>query len=443
MKKLLLLLLLFVAFSGGALVFAEDGFSWDGEIQIGTRIRGEGDFSESQNESADVPVMEPGGEMQGELNLNYSRQGLDIITTFTASYGYSDRGSTNIWLETSYREPTELFAFSLFTNVINARGNAAPTWFSNGPERLWMYYNLFGGNLRVYAAYRGRTEDDLEDWDDNWEGDWNVSDLVKDNNFNFYPLDDAAGLQFRWYGFEDLDFGVTFGSQGAIAGYDIEQNIDYDTDLTRYDLVKGFLLNNTVAGIKYAPDNWAASLMFGASTGFNEKTVEYEDTLYHSYLGAKYDLNSRLGFYGDFNVVNLNYLNSNKHYPFVNFGVGTSYAPGLLHIWLDLKLTDLFEEEAAVFAVEPRLHYTLIADTLQIRFPVTVAMDVTNSAKDLVFSPALYWNFARDGLNDDPDKDGELGTGVVFAYNIGFRITDKGGSRINKNNLEITFRASF
>jgi hypothetical protein len=305
-----------------------------------------------------------------------------------------------------------------------------------------MYYNLFGGDLRVYGAYRGRTDDDLEEWDDNWSGDWNVSDLVKDEDFNFTPLADAAGLQFRWYGFDNFDFGVTFGSQGAIAGYDIKQDIDYNTDLTRYDFMKGFLLNNTVLGIKYEPDNWGAAMMFGASTSFNEVTGEYEDTFSHLYLGGKYDLGFGLGFYGDFNTVNLNYLNSDVHYPFVNFGVGALYATGPLHAWLDLKLTDLFEEEGAVFSVEPRIHYTLISDTLQIRFPFAIAMDVTGGAQELLFSPALYWNFARDGLNDDPDKDGELGTGVVLAYNIGFRITDDAGS-INKNNLEITFRVSF
>jgi hypothetical protein len=441
MKKLLLVLLFF-SFACGALVFAEEGFSWDGEIQIGTKFRAEGDFSDSPKESTSVPTMEPGGEMKGEFNLNYSGKGLDIITTFTSSYGFSDQGNTNVWLETAYREPSELFAFAMYTNVINARGNAAPTWFSSGPERLWLYYNILGGDLRLYAAYRGRTDDDLEDWDDNWSADWNVSDLVKDDHFNFAPLTDAAGLQIRWYGFENFDFGVTFGSQGAIAGYDIEQNIDYDTDLTRYDFVKGFLLNNAVSGVKYSRDNWAASLMLGANTVFNEQTVEYEETLYHAYLGGKYDLNSSLGFYSDFNTVNLNYFNSDTHYPFVNFGVGALYVRDRLHAWLDFKLNDLFEEEAAVFSVEPRLHYTIIADTLQVRLPVTAAIDVTNSAKELTFHPALYWNFARDGLNDDPDKDGELGTGVVFVYNLGFRFEDDGSS-VNKNNLEITFRVSF
>ncbi|MDR0388417.1 MAG: hypothetical protein LBH57_10330 [Treponema sp.] len=441
MKKFLLVLLVF-SFAGGALVFAEDGFSWDGEVHIGTRLRARDDFTELEKESANVPIMEPGGEMKGEFNLNYARKGLGITATFTGFYGFSNQGSINIWLEGTYRDPADLFAFCLFTNIINARGNAAPAWFSNGPERLWLYYNMFGGKLRIYGAYRGRTDDDLEEWDDNWSGDWNVSDLVKDTNFNFYPLADAAGLQFRWYGFKNFDFGVTFGSQGAIAGYDIKQNIDYMTDLTRYDFVKGFLLNKTVLGLKYSVDKWAAALMFGASTSFNEVTVEYEDTFYHLYLGGKYDLNSSLGFYGDFNTANLNHLTSDFYYPFVNFGVGALYTIGPLHAWLNLKMTDIFEEEAAVFSVEPRVHFTVIPDTLQVRFPFTVALDLTNKAQELVFSPALYWNFARNGLNDDPKKDGELGTGVVFAYNLGFRIADDGG-RINKNNLEITFRVSF
>ncbi|MDR1128642.1 MAG: hypothetical protein LBL20_04950 [Treponema sp.] len=447
MKKLLFVLL-FVSFAGGALVFAEEGFSWDGGVEIGSKFRARDDFTESEKESTDVPVMEPGGEMKGELNLNYIRKGLDIVTSFTGFYGFSDQGSVNIWLETAYRDPGDLFAFCLFTNVINARGNAAPAWFSNGPERLWLYYNLFGGDLRLYGAYRGRTDDDLEEWDDNWSGDWNVSDLVKDSYFNFSPLADAAGLQIRWYGFEDFDFGVTFGSQGAIAGYEIEQNIDYDTDLTRYDFVKGFLLNDAVLGVKYSPDNWAASLMFAASTYFDEAAVEYGDVFYHMYLGGKYDLNSGLGFYGDVNTVNLNYINSELYYPFVNFGIGARYTIGALHAWLDLKLTDLFEEEAALFSVGPRVHYNVIPDTLQIRFPFTFAMDLTNSARDLVFSPALYWNFARNGLNEDPKKDGKLGqngkpgTGVVFMYNLGFRIAD-GSSSINKNNFEIIFRVSF
>jgi hypothetical protein len=111
-------------------------------------------------------------------------------------------------------------------------------------------------------------------------------------------------------------------------------------------------------------------------------------------------------------------------------------------MWLDLRLMDMFEEKGAVFSVGPRIHYTLIADTLQIRFPFTIEMDMTGSAQDLVLCPALYWNFARNGLNDDPDKDGELGTGVVFMYNLGFHIAGGAGS-INKNNLEITFRVSF
>jgi hypothetical protein len=392
--------------------------------------------------------MEPGGEMKGELDLNYNRKGVEIVTKFTGFYGFSDQGSVNIWLEAAYRNPKDLFAFCLFTNIINARGNAAPAWFSNGPERLWLYYNLFGGNLRIYGAYRGRTDDDLEDWDDNWTGDWNVSDLVKDNYFNFTPLEDAAGLQFRWYGFENFDFGVTFGSQGAIAGYDLKQNIDYDTDLTRYDFVNGFLLNNTVLGVKYSPGNWAASMMFGTSTSFNEETVEYEDVFYHLYLGGKYDFDFGLGLYGDFNTVNLNYFTSDSYYPFFNFGVGALYTIGPFHAWLDLRMTDLFEEEAAVFSIGPRVHYTILPETLQVRFPFTVAMDLTNSARELVFSPALYWNFARNGLNDDPKKDGTLGkngkpgTGVVFMYNLGFRIEDDTGS-INKNNLEIIFRVSF
>jgi hypothetical protein len=441
MKKLLSALLVFL-FAGGAVIFAEEGFSWDGEIQIGTRFRAKNDFSESEDESAVVPVMEPAGDKKGEFNLNYTQKGLELVTTFTASYGYFDQGDINIWLETSYRDQTDLFAFSMAANVINATGNAAPVWFSSGPERLWMYYNLFGGDLRLYGAYRGRTDDDLEEWDDNWSSDWNVSDLVKDEYFNFSPLVDAAGLQFRWYGFENLDFGVTFGSQGAIAGYDIKQDINYDTDLTRYDFEEGFLLNNTVLGVSYAPDNWSAALMFGASTSFNEISGEYEDTFCHVYLGGTYNPNSSLGFYGDFNAVNLNYFSSDYHYPFVSAGAGVSYIIGPLHAWFDLKLTDVFEEEAAVAAVEPRVHYTIIADTLQVRFPFTIAMDLTTQAQELVFSPALYWNFARDGLNDDPEKDGELGTGVVFVYNLGFRIEDKVSS-INKNNLEITFRVSF
>jgi hypothetical protein len=441
MKKLLLVLLFF-SFAGGALVFAEEGFSWDGEIQIGTKFRAMDDFAESEGESSDVPTMEPGGEMKGELNLNYTRKGLELVTTFTGSYGYSDQGSMNIWLEAAYRDLKDLFAFCMFTNVINASGNAAPAWFSNGPERLWLYYNLFGGDLRIYGAYRGRTDDDLEEWDDNWSNDWNVSDLVKDKDFNFAPLADAAGLQFRWYGFDNFDFGVTFGSQGAIAGYDIKQDINYNTDLTRYDFVKGFLLNQTVLGLKYGPDNWAAAAMFGVSSPFNEVTGEYGDTFYHLYLGGKYNLNSGLGFYGDFNTVNLNHFNSDSHYPFVNAGVGADYTTGPLHAWLDLKLTDIYEEEAALFSVEPRLHYNIIAETLQIRFPFVIAMDITNSAQELAFSPAVYWNFARDGLKDDPDDDGEMGTGIVFAYNIGFRIGD-GSNRVNKHNFEITFHASF
>ena len=239
-----------------------DGFSWDGSAQIGTRIRGTEDFlckcdnckkkpdpdcTADVKEETKVAIIEPFGDMMGELNFYYKTGGLHLDTCITARYlaqGYNE-GNVDITFGVTYIHPNDLFNFHINTNIIQASGTATAIWFSTGPDRLWMNYNMMGGDLNLYLSYKGRAEDDFED---GWLGDWRISDMFYDMGFNYYPLDSSlnrnsedpkenpfgSGLRLRYLGVPGLDAGITFGAKGAFAGHRLDASAYIRRDRQRY-----------------------------------------------------------------------------------------------------------------------------------------------------------------------------------------------------------------
>ncbi|MCL2878678.1 MAG: hypothetical protein FWF29_00400 [Treponema sp.] len=470
MKRIILVLTVFTLAS--VFVFAEDGFSWEGNAEIGTVIRGLNDFPDNPEqaavkESTKVATIEPYGKMQGELDLYYTKGGLQLETVIIGRYlaqGYNE-GNADVSFGASYIHPKDLFGFYLSTYIIQAAGTANAVWFSTGPDRLWMYYNMMKGDLRLYLAYKGRAE-----WDFNvkYVEDWRISDLFMDRGFVYYPLDTAlnlggpdpkdnlygSGMQIKYLGVPGLDAGITFGAKGAIAGYSLDASVSGVTNKTIYDVVKSFFIGHSIFGAKYAFDTMGASgltgaFMFGLETLYDSAYVDpttfmtgkYLDTTMHVYMGADYRLKDTVDLYGEVRVDDL--LARYNKGPVGYIGAGGSYNPDPLYAGLQLMMVDPGAANASEFIVQPRLHYNIVADTLQARFPVEIGANLTENYQTLTLSPTLIWNIAHNGLNNDLGQDGvgDYRTGIIARYNVGFRFAD--ANKVNMNNLELTFRVSF
>jgi hypothetical protein len=455
------------------LVFAQDGFSWDGNVQIGTIIRGVDDFDDIDpnltgvvQETTRVPIIEPFGRLQGDFNFYYKNSGLTLDTNLIVRYmgsGYNE-GSADITFGVTYSEPErDSFGFHINTYIIQAAGTANAIWFSTGPDRLWMYYNLMGGDLNLYVSYKGRAE---EDFKDGWMGDWRISDLFLDTGFIFNPLDSSlnlggtdpvdnqfgSGLRLKYLGIPGLDAGITFGAKGAFAGHSLDA-VGGTVNKAIFDFVRSFLVGHSILGAQYSfdymgIDGLTAALMLGMETLYDETYVDSEthligkhmDTTMHLYLGADYKLDNNSGFFGEVRVDDI--LANYNDGLLAHVGIGCFYSSGPLYAGLNLRAFDLGEVYATVFSVQPRLHYNFVEDTLQARLPVEFAS--SGNDQTLTFSPTLVWNIARDGLNNKIgiDGDGDYLTGIVIKYNLGF-LFSQDTNRIFRNNCEITFRVSF
>jgi hypothetical protein len=429
MKRALLTVL--ILFAAAGVSFSEDGFSWEGNARMGSRI----DFTDEK--TTDGPRMQPFGDKRGELSLVYAYGGLTLKTSLTGSYygnGYKEKnnGSIAMTAETNYFHPGNLFVFCLNSNIVSADGGISPSWFSNGPARLWMYYNLFGGDLRLFLGIHGREDDDFND---GFNGDWNVSDLVKDEKFDFNPIDsDIPAIQFNYTGIENLTLGATFSGEGALSGYYIAPDTHRVVDKSRYDFSRGFLLRHSVFGAKYAFKNSSGgglslAAMMGVNTPWVETLRRYSDSEYHAYLGFRYSFpDKKVEIHGDIKAVDI----AKDKMMFV--GVGSVLRFGRFYTELKVRAKDLTEQVLRSLQFEVLPVYTIIPKTMQIRVPSFVTLDFTGQELTTSFSPALYWNLRGDWIDDDPQ------TGFIFRYNFEYKFTRPVG--IRTNNLELIFRAA-
>lgn len=429
MKRALLILL--ILFAAGSMVFAEDGFSWEGNARMGSRI----DFTDEK--TTDGPRMQPFGDKRGEFILVYAYNGLTLKTFLTGSYygnGYKEKGNGSIALsaETYYFHPGNLFAFCLNSKIVSADGELSPSWFGNGPSKLWLYYNLFGGDLRLFLGIHGREDDDF---DDGFNGDWNVSDVVKDEKFDFNPIDNNIPvMQFNYTGIKNLTLGATFSGEGALAGYYTAPDTHQVVDKTRYDFARGFLLRHSVFGAKYAFKNLGSgglslAAMMGVSTPWVETLRRYSDSEYHAYLGFSYVfLDKKIRIHGDIKAVDI----AKDRMMFL--GLGSVLTFGRFYAELKVRARDITEQVSRSLQFEALPVYTIIPNTMQVRVPAFVTLDFTGQELTASFAPALYWNLRGDWIDDDPQ------TGFIFRYNFGYRFTQPIG--INTNNLELIFRVA-
>jgi hypothetical protein len=429
MKRALLLLL--IIFAAGGTVFSEDGFSWEGNARMGSRI----DFIEEK--TTDGPRMQPFGDRRGELGLVYASGGLTIKTFLTGTYygnGYKDKGNGGITMrgETNYFHPDKLFVFCLNGDIVSADGEISPLWFSDGPTKLWMYYNLFSGDLRLFLGIHGREDDDFND---GFNGDWNVSDLVKDDKFDFNPIDsNMPAMQFNYTGIKNLTVGATFSGQGALEGYYIAPDSHRVIDKSRYDFARGFLLQHSVFGAKYSfrdAGNGGLSLaaMMGVSTPWVETLRQYSDSEYHAYFGFSYSFrDNKIRIHGDVKAVDI------AKDRMIFAGLGSVLTFGRFYTELKARARDITEHVSRSLQFEVLPVYTVIPNAMQIRVPGFVTLDFTGQELGTSFAPALYWNPRGDGIGDDPD------TGIIFRYNFEYKFTQPVG--IKANNLEIIFRVS-
>jgi hypothetical protein len=430
MKRALLLLL--ILFAAGGTVFSEDGFSWEGNVRMGSRI----DFIDEK--TTDGPRMQPFGDRRGEFGLVYAYGGLTLKTFLSGRYvgnGYKEEkenGSIVMWAETNYFHPDNLFVFCLNGNIMSADGGISPLWFSNGPTKLWMYYNLFSGDLRLFLGIHGREDDDFND---GFNGDWNVSDLVKDEKFDFNPIDsNLPAMQFNYTGIKNLTVGATFSGQGALSGYYIAPDSHQVVDKSRYDFSRGFLLHHSVFGTKYAFKNFgngglSLSAMMGVSTPWVQALRRYSESEYHGHLGFSwYFLDNKIRIHGDVKAVDI----AKDRMLFA--GLGSVLTFGRFSTELKVRARDITEHVSRSLQFEALPVYTVIPKTMQVRIPAFVTLDFTGQELSTSFAPALYWNPKGDGIGDDP------ATGFIFRYNFGYKFTKPAG--IQTNNLELIFRVA-
>jgi hypothetical protein len=429
MKRALLILL--ILFTSGGIAFSEDGFSWEGNARIGSRI----DFVDEK--TTDGPRMQPFGDKRGEFGLVYTEGGLTLKTFLTGTYygnGYKEDGNGSIAMraETAYFHPDKLFVFCLESDIVSADGEISPSWFSSGPTKLWMYYNLFGGDLRLFLGIQGREDDDFAD---GFNGDWNVSDLVKDEKFDFNPIDsNIPAIQFNYTGIENLTLGTTLSGEGALAGYYIAPNTHRVVDKSRYDFARGFLLQHSVFGAKYAFKNLGSgglslSAMMGVSTPWIETLRRYSDSEYHAYLGFSYYLlDNKIRLHGDVKAVDM------AKDRMIFAGLGSVLSFGRFYTELKVRAREVTEQVSRSLQFEVLPVYTIIPKTMQIRVPAFVTLDFTGQELSARFSPALYWNPRGDQIDDDPEN------GFIFRYNFEYKFTRPVG--IKTNNLELVFRVA-
>jgi hypothetical protein len=430
MKRALLLMLILLAAAAGT-VFSEDGFSWEGNARMGSRI----DFTGEK--TTDGPRMQPFGDKRGELALVYTHSGLTLKTFLTGTYngtGYKDKGNGGVAMraETTYFHPDNLFVFCLYSNILSADGELSPSWFSSGPTKLWMYYNLFGGDLRLFLGIHGREDDDFND---GFNGDWNVSDVVKDSKFDFNPIDNNLPvMQFNYTGIKNLTLGATFSGEGALAGYYTAPDTHRVVDKSRYDFARGFLARHSVFGAKYAfTDLGDGGLSLAAMMGLNTPWVEtlrrYSDTEYNAYLGLSYYFpGKKVRLHGDITAVDM----AKDQMMFA--GLGSVLTFGRFYAELKLRARDITEQVSRSLQFEGLPVYTIIPKTMQIRVPVFFTMDFTGQELTTSFAPALYWNLRGDWIDDDPQ------TGFIFRYNFEYKFTQPVG--VQTNNLELIFRVA-
>ena len=455
MRKIFIFLL--ILFLSNYLVFSQDGFSWDGSIRMGTMV----DFVE--DESTDRARIEPyGGDKRGEIGLNWVSGGLRLRTTFTGNFhgdGYEkDHGNVIFANEVRYIHPDNFLTFFMHNYIVFGRGgDKGALWFGGafndweretpshkGPTRMWLQYNALSNQaLRIYAGYIGRDDGDI---DDGFNGDWNVSDLVKDEKFNMNPIpgrrfpDQGAALQLNYSGFENLVFGVTFSGEGAFAGYKILPDADGVIDKTRYDFFRSFLWGHTIFGAKYAllDQQLNFGAMLGVDTPWSQSANKYGDTLYHAHLSANYRMKNGLYFHADIKGVDLE--GDQQFFA----GAGTSY--WLDPFWLELKfrLRDInfryqeigeMENLIRVFGVETVFAWNMISESLQFRLPFSVNVDFTGQEITFYVGPGFYYNMNHNGATDDPTY------GILFRYNMGYQITQPRGAY--DHNLELSFRMAF
>lgn len=432
------------------MAFSESYFSWDGGVRMGTRV----DFTE--DDSTKSPRLEPyGGDKRGIIGLNYNNNGLNFRTSFTGMYygnGYEvDNGAIVLAEEMKYLHPDNIFTFVMNSYLVFGRGgDKGALWFGGafdwwdrnlpthkGPTRLWMMYNaLANQKLRIYAGYIGREDGDI---DDGFNGDWNVSDLVKDEKFIMNPIPWQAALQVNYSGIKNLSFGATFAGEGALAGYKILPDVDGVTDKTRYDFFRSFLWGHTIFGAKYAfPNSLNIGAMLGVDTPWSVSADKYGDTLYHAHLSANYTLTKNLYLHGDIKAVDL----TGDRLLFI--GVGSIWPHDPYWFELNVKLRDINfsyrklgpqERLIRVFLVEPVFAWDIIPDSLLFRFPAYVNVDFTGQELSVYIGPGFFYNLRHNGATDDPEH------GFVVKYNLGYQVTKPVGAY--DHNLELSFRMAF
>lgn len=427
--------------SGGA-------FSWEGKFRWGSTVQFLPD--DSTNSVRIMPFNGDGfgtvwypGDKYGQVSLDYTtKAGLKSCTSITGNFfgngKYENFGNMVVSEELTYRPPNDPMFICMDSNIVVGDGQMRPNWFSAGPTKLWWYYKLFDGTLRLYMAYIGRNE---TDFDDGFNADWNVSDLVKDERFSYNQLPGKAALQLNYTGIKGLTCGATFSGASAIAGLNPQPDTWGVTDRSSQDAFRSFLFGDTVVGAKYAfsgPGFFNGMLlgaMLGLETPWSDVSLQFSDTQYHPYFGFGHNFGvTGLWIHGDMKVVDA----TDRQIVYGGIGVYYNFLPVFkfpLEVEMDVRGKDLTAYLGREISYDPLIVWTVIPDSLQIRVPIYYDILYTFDEMTLTAHPGIYWNPRKDGISDDPDH------AFIILYNVSYMFQNP--QRFVFNNIDFIMRVSF
>ncbi|MDR1837532.1 MAG: hypothetical protein LBQ89_07735 [Treponema sp.] len=366
MKKILVVLLV-LAVAGGA--FAQQG-SWDvsGNAKVGTTL----DFNVN-------PIPATGNEINGEVSVSYSLNGL------SASIGFHAFGA----ISGSAEYEGNNYKFKVAGDLLQVPGSTPPLSIGTvDPGELWGYYKLVGGMVHLEAAYKGR--------DNGWWSSDDTATLISGQGFNWANLN---------------------GNNGLLAAIEIA------------NLSGGIILPNLFENGVANPlmDEVFKKLIFGFKIDMDPINFagQFKVENYGIYIGAEAKfamLTFGISFLGTFeNAVN------------ASAGLKIAYDADPLSAYLKVAMgfSDASGELKTGFVINPGFSYKVIPDYLLFKVDAKFLI----GPDDLVgwkVEPGVFWNFRGQGASDDP------GTGFLFKY-----VLEGNSDATTSNNLFIGFRWNF
>jgi hypothetical protein len=299
-------------------------------------------------------------------------------------------------------------------------------------EKLYGYFWLLDRQLKLDVAYKG--------YETRY---WRVSDLAGSDWAN---LDGNIGLSLNFTPstVNGLSAGIAYSdrSSATIANLRTGGNPKFED-----------VLASAVIGAKYEVSPISASFMlqFDHDRDTKRKNGTADQTsegAFRGHLAFKYTISGVLYAQTDWQLAMTGKYkdwdnDSNKNYAYLVGGAKVNYESRPLTAGLTVKLNDggdfntltqlqkdggiWFDSDKAklhhsYFVLNPYVYYDLIKDTLQVRLPINVGLDIapetdshkSGSGSGFTVEPGLYWNAKRDGAKEDPSR------GIRLKYKLGF-----------------------